>query len=253
MENYKMVSLIPARGGSERIPRKNIKMLAGKPLLAWTIEASLNSKYIDRTFVSTEDPEIKKVALQYGAEVVDRPKKYAVDTWKGRYYEHQGIISSFKEDLWKMNYNPDYFAWLYCIFPLRTSKQIDEAFELMIGRNCTRVMTAWKMTRTACECFTIDKNGRAERVFDYTHRELYLRSLFREEFREPKYEGNGIIKIMRYRDINLEQDVNYADFALYIIDKEDFVDIDTLYDFAKAEYLLKERLKLNKKIERREQ
>lgn len=242
MEDYKMVSLIPARGGSKRIPRKNIKMMVGKPMLAWTIEASLKSKYIDRTFVSTEDPEIKEVTLQYGAEVIDRPEKYATDTVEGRYYEHDGIISSFREALWNMQYKPDYFCWLYCCFPLRTSEQIDEAFKLMIERNCTRVMTAFKMPGAVYEYYTIDKNGRAGRVFDYTEKELYLRSLG-IEFQEPRYEGANIITIMRYKDILLADDINYADFTLYIIDKEDIVDVNTPYDFAKAEYLLEERIK----------
>lgn len=243
MENYKMVSLIPARGGSVRVPRKNIKMMAGKPMLAWTIEASLNSKHIDRTFVSTEDPEIKEVALQYGAEVIDRPEEYASDTLEGNKYEHDGIISSFKEALWKMGYKPDYFIWLYCCFPTRTSKQIDEAFELMIERRCTRIMTAFKMGGEAYEYYTLDKNDKAVRDFDYTKKELYLRSL-RIDFQEPRYEGTAQIIIMRYRDILLADDINYADFTLYIIiDRDEYVDVNTPFDFKVAEMLLEERIK----------
>lgn len=242
MEDYKMVSLIPARGGSKRVPRKNIKMMAGKPLLAWTIEASLNSKHIDRTFVSTEDKEIKEVALKYGAEVIDRPEKYVTDTVERVHYEHDGIISSFKEALWDMKYKPDYFCWLYCCFPTRTSKQIDEAFELMIERKCTRVMAAFKMGGEAYEYYTFDKNDKAVRNFDYTKKELYLRSLG-IDFQEPRYEGNGSILIMRYKDILLASNINYADFTLYIIDKNKYIDVNTPFDFKVAEMLLEERIK----------
>jgi len=246
MEDYNMVSLIPARGGSERIPRKNIKVMAGKPLLAWSIEASLNSKYISRTFVSTEDPEVKKIALQYGAEVVDRPKKYASDTVERREYEGEGLIWNFKEALWDMKCKPDYLAFLYPTSPLRTSKQIDEAFELMIERKCTRVMTAYQMTPTVYDYYTIDKKGKTIFNLDYTEKQLYLRAKG-VDFQEPRYKGSADIIIAKYRDFNASTDINYGDFTLYIMDVADVVDVNTEYDFAMAEYVLKKRLKLDKK------
>jgi CMP-N,N'-diacetyllegionaminic acid synthase len=79
----RFLGLIPARGGSKGIPRKNIKPMAGKPLIAWSIEAAQASKRLDRFVVSTEDAEIAKVARKYGAEVLDRPKKLAGDTASG--------------------------------------------------------------------------------------------------------------------------------------------------------------------------
>ncbi|MBI4895183.1 MAG: acylneuraminate cytidylyltransferase family protein [Candidatus Aenigmarchaeota archaeon] len=74
-----IIAVIPARGGSKGIPRKNIKMIAGKPLLVWSIEAAKKSKYIKRIIVSTEDEEISEVAKNAGAEVVKRPKELAED------------------------------------------------------------------------------------------------------------------------------------------------------------------------------
>ena len=74
-----ILGIIPARGGSKGIPRKNIKMIAGKPLIAWTIEAAKKSKLMDRFVVSTEDPEVAAISREYGAEVVDRPKELATD------------------------------------------------------------------------------------------------------------------------------------------------------------------------------
>src|SRR4030043_381549 len=80
IDKYKVVCVIPARGGSKGVPRKNIKNLAGKPLIAYTIEQALQSQYIDRTIVSTEDKEIADIAKQYGAEVpFMRPKDLAGD------------------------------------------------------------------------------------------------------------------------------------------------------------------------------
>ncbi len=73
------LGIIPARGGSKGIPRKNIKMIAGKPLIVWTIEAAKISRFIDRFVVSTDDEEIASISNKYGAEVVNRPKSLATD------------------------------------------------------------------------------------------------------------------------------------------------------------------------------
>lgn len=75
-----ILAVIPARGGSKGIPRKNVKMIAGKPLIAWTIEAAKKSKFIDRLVVSTEDGEIAKISKEHGAEVLPRPASLASDT-----------------------------------------------------------------------------------------------------------------------------------------------------------------------------
>lgn len=75
----KIIGIIPARGGSKGIPRKNIKEICGKPLIAWTIEAAKESKLMDKFIVSTEDEEIAEVAKKYGAEVLERPAELATD------------------------------------------------------------------------------------------------------------------------------------------------------------------------------
>ncbi|MCH8326758.1 MAG: acylneuraminate cytidylyltransferase family protein, partial [Bacteroidetes bacterium] len=76
----KIIAIIPARGGSKGIPRKNIRLLAGKPLIAYTIEHALEARQVDRTIVSTDDTEIAAVARQYGAEVLMRPPELATDS-----------------------------------------------------------------------------------------------------------------------------------------------------------------------------
>lgn len=98
-----ILAIIPARGGSKGIPGKNIKPLAGKPLIAHTIEASLKSKYITKTVVSTEDSRIKTVALDFGAEVVDRPAELAQDETKTA-----PVLLQVLEELEKTGYKPYY-------------------------------------------------------------------------------------------------------------------------------------------------
>lgn len=75
----KVLGITPARGGSKGIPRKNIKVIAGKPLIAWTIESAKESKMLDRYVVSTEDEEIAQVVREYGADVLSRPSALATD------------------------------------------------------------------------------------------------------------------------------------------------------------------------------
>ena len=76
----KYLGLIPARGGSKGVPRKNIRTICGHPLIAWTIGAALKSRYLDKVLVSTEDEEIAEISRSYGAEVLKRPAELAVDT-----------------------------------------------------------------------------------------------------------------------------------------------------------------------------
>ena len=248
ISDYLMISLIPARGGSERVPRKNIKMMAGKPMLAWSIEASLNSKYISRTFVSTEDPEVKAIALQYGAEVIDRPAKYAEDTPPGIGGGHElyGVSQQFKELLWdEMKIYPNYLAWLYPTSPLRTAKQIDEAYELMMERNCQRAVTAYRIPLCYDGRYTINKQGRAERVFQYSQKEMYIRSMGILDFREPEYITTPDIFIFPFSE-GMPFAADYNDLSLYEVNKELVVDVNTEFEFAMAEMILKERLKLTK-------
>jgi N-acylneuraminate cytidylyltransferase len=74
------IAIIPARGGSKGIPRKNIKEFCGKPLIAWSIEAALDSKYVDEVYLSTEDEEIAKIGERYGAKISIRPEELSTDT-----------------------------------------------------------------------------------------------------------------------------------------------------------------------------
>ena len=234
MQQLKMVSLIPARGGSERIPRKNIKMMAGKPMLAWSIEASLKSKYITRTFVSTEDKEIKEIALSYGAEVIDRPKKYATD--KG--FELLGVFQQFKEIIWEMK--PDYLCFLYPTSPLRTAEQIDKSFEQMIANNCTRSYTAYQINPGIYEeCWTIS-DGRANHLFVESQENLYLRNIG-IDYQVPKYAHSAEVVIMRFRDALPYTDVDYGNLSLYIIDKYEAIDVNEEKDFEMAEMILERR------------
>lgn len=124
----KILALIPARGGSKGIPKKNIKPLAGRPLIAHSIAVSLASRFIDRTIVSTDSKEIAVVAREWGAEVpFIRPAEFAEDlTPDTPVFEH--ALRWLKEN---EGYEPDFIVHLRPTGPLRTAEEIDEAIEML--------------------------------------------------------------------------------------------------------------------------
>jgi CMP-N-acetylneuraminic acid synthetase len=125
----KILAFIPARSGSKRIPNKNIKLLNGKPLIAYTIEAAKNSKFINRIIVSTDSEQIAEIAKKYGAEVPFlRPANISnADSTEMEFFEHALNWFSANE-----NYEPDLNVLLYPTSPFRKTESIDRAISEML-------------------------------------------------------------------------------------------------------------------------
>ncbi len=130
-----VLAIIPARGGSKGIPKKNIKMLNNRPLIYYSIKAGLESKYINRVVLSTESSEIKKVASECGVEVLDRPMELAKDETMTISVMLQ-VLEELKN---KEGYKPDVVVLLQATCPMRDAKQIDEAFEIYKNGGCDSV------------------------------------------------------------------------------------------------------------------
>src|SRR3989344_7053461 len=124
----KILTIIPARGGSRGVPRKNIRLLNGKPLIAYAIEAAAGSGVIDQLVVSTEDNEIADVARRHGAEVVIRPKELASDTALT-----EPVMTHALETLENGGYHPDFISLIQCTSPFLTSHVIKEAAGKVAG------------------------------------------------------------------------------------------------------------------------
>ena len=222
-----ILAIIPARGGSKGIPGKNIKPLAGKPLIAHTIEASLKSKYITRTVVSTEDGRIKEAALAFGAEVVDRPAELAQDVTKTA-----PVLLQVLDELGKTGYKPDITVLLQCTCPLRDEKQIDEAFELFFNSDCDSVFAARPMGVTHA-LWRKNLDGTYEGLYDYRHRprrqdtDLHL----------PLYCETGATYIIRTDVLKEVKDFIGKKPEVYL--NGAIGDIDALSDFEYAEKALK--------------
>lgn len=129
INNYNVLGVIPARGGSKRIPRKNIKRLAGKPLLQYTLEELVGSRYVDRTIIITDDDEIAALAKQYGVEQPFIEPSRLADGSLADYDFFQYALEWLREH---ESYTPDIVVQLRPTSPLRTAEQIDHAIEMLV-------------------------------------------------------------------------------------------------------------------------
>lgn len=164
-----ILAIIPVRGGSKGIPGKNIKLLAGCPLVDYTIAAAKGSSYVTRTVVSTESPEIKRVVSLSGVDVLDRPAELALDETKTA-----PVLLQVVEELEKNEgYKPDIVVLLQATCPLRDSKQLDEAFDLFFENEpfgCDSVFAGKMLGVTHSMWRQNPDNGRYECLFDYRNR-----------------------------------------------------------------------------------
>lgn len=228
----KIVGIIPARGGSKGLPRKNIKTLIDKPLIAWTIDASLKSKYIDRVIVSTDDSEIAKISKEYGANVIIRPEELATDD-----ASTMDVIIHTIECIEKSeNFSPDYVVLLQCTSPLRNEKHIDEAIEKIVYSEieAESLISVTKEEHPPWWLRTINTDGYMERYFDYDT----TNNVRRQDFTKL-YRSNGAIYIAKSEVILDKHTFQTAKTIPFIMDNIGSVDIDTQNEFELAEFYLK--------------
>jgi CMP-N-acetylneuraminic acid synthetase len=228
-KGMKVVAIIPARGGSKSIPRKNIRPLAGKPLLAYTIEASLKSKYVDSTLVSTEDAEIAAVAKQHGAEVVDRPEELAMDDTPTL-----PVLKHAVGVLEKAGTKMDAVVLLQPTSPLRGAREIDEAVEKFFDAKADLVLSVSEAKHHPFWSFGLE-NGRLV---------PFVKGGFDTKKRQdlPKvYVPNGAIYVMAPEALDKES-IYEGNVQAVIMAEEKSIDIDTMLDFKMAELLMKEAI-----------
>lgn len=227
IENKKIMAIIPARGGSKSIPRKNIKPLLGKPLISYSIEHAKKSKYINRIVVSTEDRKIAEISKEHGVGVIKRPEELARD-------ESPTIDAVFHtlEVLKAEKYNPDIVILLQPTSPLRNAEDIDSAIELFLDADCESVVSVCEVEHSPYWCFKIEKG--------------YLKSLFGDEYLrirrqdlEKVYVPNGAMYISTPENLRKYKGFYCLRTIPYIMPPERSIDIDNEVDFMLAELLTK--------------
>jgi len=224
-----ILAIIPARGGSKRTPRKNIKMIAGKPLIAHAIEAGLKSKLVNRVVVSTEDAEIAQTALAFGAEVIERPHELAVDTAKTA-----PVMRHVVEQLELKGYVPDIVVLLQPTSPTRDEFLIDKALEQLLNSDKDSIMGAFKL-RKSMPLWKKGFDGKNTAIYDYH---------FRPRTQEPHLMEDIYHETGAFYAIRIDAFKKTGDFLgedVDIFEMEASVDIDSPEDFARAEKLLIEK------------
>lgn len=219
-----ILAIIPARGGSKGIPKKNIIDLAGKPLIAWTIEASLNSKYISKTIVSSDSEEILDISKKFGADVVKRPDILANDTASSESVVNH-VIKTLSEQY-------QYIILLQPTSPLRNSETIDKAIEYFFSKNATSLISVNEIDNKILKAFVEKDDDFLEGIRDNTFPFMPRQKL-------PKiYMSNGAIYMINTKDF-LKNQSFFTDKTLkFIMNKEQSIDIDTLEDLEEAKSLL---------------
>ena len=224
-----VLAIIPARGGSKGIPGKNIKEIAGHPLIYYSIKAGKESKYVTRTVLSTEDAKIKKIAeVECGCEVVNRPVELAQDETKTI-----PVLIQVCDELEKTEgYKPDVVVLLQPTTPTRDAKQLDEAFELFLNNDCDSVFAAQQIGTTHSLWRQNPESKDFECLFDYRHRPRRQE----EHLHYPLFKETGSIYIIKLDVMREVYDFIGRKPLIYCSQS---VDIDTPEDFIKVEKALR--------------
>jgi len=224
MINLKILSIIPARGGSKGLKNKNIRLLLNKPVLQYSIESSLNSKYVTKTIVTTDDQKISSIAKKMNCQVMMRPKKLATNKAK-----LEPVISYVLKKLKdEENYVPDVIILLQNTSPLRTSVDIDKAIKIFLN-NFDSLLS---VSPSHNFIWTMKKNTAIP--LNYNPKNRPNRQDMKKEFVE-----NGAIYISTYSAFQKSKCRISGKIGLYVMTPESSYQIDSFEEFNIIKDILK--------------
>lgn len=220
-----VLAVIPARGGSKGVIRKNIREVAGKPLIAWTIEEANKSKYIDRIILSSDDDEIIAVARELGCDVpFVRPAELSMDDTPGV----DPVIHAIQA---LPGY--DYVVLLQPTSPLRKINDIDGCIELCINKQVNSCVSVTEPDKSPFWMFTIDDNDLMHPLLEKTTLILRRQNL------PPVYALNGAVYMADTKAIIVNRSFITNETVAYRMSKNNSIDVDTEVDLLIADVLLK--------------
>lgn len=230
--SVRILGIIPARGGSKGIRRKNLAPLAGRPLIAWTIDAARRSSSLHRLIISTDDPEISDVARGLGAEVPFlRPAELAQD-------DTPGVAPVLHAVRWLAaheRYEPDYVMVLQPTSPLRQSADIDGAAGMAEETGCDAVVS---VREAAGHPFWTKRITPAGTLTEFMPRsEGYLR---RQDL-PAAYELNGAVYLIRTSRLLADESLSPPDTRAYVMPAERSIDIDSAWELYLTDLILRDR------------
>ncbi len=225
---FKILSIIPARGGCKSIPGKNIRMICGKPMIAYSIEASLKCGKIDRTIVSTDSEEIAAISKKFGAQTIKRLDELATDDSQ--------IIDAVKHVLQELkekeNYEPDAVMLLQPVAPLRTAEDLDKAIGLFEKNKGKTVVSVAEAGKTPYISLTIE-NGLIKPLFGW---DIFINK--RRQDLQKAFFVNGAIYLNTVENLLKHNNFFGKTTIPYIMPIEKSIDIDEEIDFKIAELLM---------------
>lgn len=230
INNLKVLALIPARGGSKGIKDKNIYDINGKPLIAYSIIAAQNSKYVDDVVITTDSEKIKEVAESFGANVPFlRPVELASDNSK----TIDAVVHA-TNTLKELERDYDILLLLQPTCPLRTTEDIDNSLELFVSKGCTALVSVNKVKEHPILMRKINEDGMMDNL-------LNLPSTIRRQDMPPIYKVNGSIYINLVKELSNDTSLNDNPLA-YITEDEHSVDIDDLDDIERVKNILRKNV-----------
>jgi YrbI family 3-deoxy-D-manno-octulosonate 8-phosphate phosphatase len=232
-ESIEILAIIPARGGSKGIPLKNIKLVAGKPLIEYNIRAALESQYITRLVVSTDNPQIGKIAKDRGAEIVWRPEKISGDTASSE----SALLHVLKYLYENEKYQPDLIVFLQCTSPLTITEDIDGTIQALLDNKADTALAVapfhyfiWKTT----------EKGLTEGI---NHNKSVR---LRRQDREPQYIETGAVYVMKTQEFTEKEHRFFGKTAFYVMPLERVHEIDDPVDLEIAENRLRTQKVFNR-------
>ena len=220
----KSIAIITARGGSKRIPRKNAKEFCGKPIIAYSIEAALNSGAFDTVMVSTDDDEIAEIAKQYGAEVpFRRSEKTSND-----FATSADVIAEVLEKYRELGSEFDSFICLYPTAPFVKSEQLKEAMDKLSDNDVDSVITVVRFSFPPQRAFILDENG----MVKYQYPENAMK---RSQDLQPLYHDCGQFYACKVEPFDRYHSLVMPKTMPIEIPEEQEQDIDTYSDWIMAE------------------
>lgn len=226
------LAIIPARSGSKRLPNKNIKELCGKPLIAYSINSGLQSQYIDEVVVSTDSQQYANIALEYGAKIpCIRPNNLSQDI-STTFDSIEHMISFYKNNL---HQEFDYIVLLQPTSPLRTSKHIDEAIEMLINCQANSIISVCECEHSPLWSNTLPPNKNMDNFLNSTILNLRSQDL------PTYYRLNGAIYIAKTSSLLQYQSFFTDNSFAYEMPQTSSIDIDTQLDFDFCEFYLQKQ------------
>ena len=229
-----MLAIIPARGGSKGLPGKNIRLLGGKPLIHWTIEAALKCKSIDRVILSTDSQEIADACSNIGIEIpFMRPANlaedgsYAVDVYN---YTINRLIQD-------NHFSDDKYVVLLPTVPFVTSNDIDNAVTIFEENNADSVISCTRLPFPKEWIFDVDMKTN---LIKNSNNDISL--LPRQNYKNS-FIANGGIYILRHSLISTQKTYYFQNTMAYEMPEERSIDIDTIHDFKLAEFIYQDSIK----------